>query len=138
MNTAGHPPLNRTAPPPSKLWKADVIKKLETCVFSLAYIWNARGKKLSFVLLLGVIHKPCSHQGGEGGLKISQNWLRYRYKSVYVRGEGGSKITQKMATWFMNDPIWQLDKAFNKNHLFGQNHNFHGGQQQNYKKKKLF
>ena len=54
MNTAGHPPTNRTAPPPSKLWKADVIKKLETCVFSLAYILNARGEK-TIVLLLGFI-----------------------------------------------------------------------------------
>ena len=44
---------------------------------------------------MGVIHKPCSHQGGEGGLKISQNWLRYRYKSVYVRGEGGPKSPKK-------------------------------------------
>ena len=25
---------------------------------------------------------------GEGGSKISQNWLRYRSKSVYVRGRG--------------------------------------------------
>ena len=32
---------------------------------------------------------------GEAGSKISQNWLRYRCKIVYVRGEGGPKSPKK-------------------------------------------
>ena len=87
MNTAGHPPLNRNAPPPSKLWKADVIKKLETCVFSLAYIWNARGKKLSFVLLLGfifLIHLLPHGRTGEIEQKRSSFLLFLQKPAVFV------------------------------------------------------
>ena len=40
-----------------------------------------------FLISLGGIHKSRSNQGG-GRLKISQNCLRHRGKSVYVRGEG--------------------------------------------------
>ena len=43
-------------------------------------------------IYIGGIHKPRSHQGG-GGLKMSQNWLRHRCKSVYVRG--GPKSPKK-------------------------------------------
>ena len=62
----------------------------------------------------GGVHKLRSHQGG--GLKISQNWLRYRCKSVYVRGRG-SKISKKWLRSLCMPPYPKIVISF-KNVVF--------------------
>ena len=71
----------------------------------IAICTNRRTENIYFAKLMqiGVIHKPCSHQGGRGGRKSPKIGYVIGVK-LSTLGGGGSKITQKMATWFMNDP----------------------------------
>ena len=47
------------------------------------------------IFFIGASINHVATKGGGGGVKISQNWLRYRCKSVYVKGEGGQKSREK-------------------------------------------
>ena len=81
----------------------------ERCFFELfAFIIDAYCYPIFEGVILGVIHKPCGHCRESGGLPMSVLLHKAYLVKYSTKGRGGGvKMSKKLSTWFMNDPLWK-------------------------------